>query len=345
MAADNVPQYRVRLFLSVDLTGSTAFKNKQKNPRDWLPKFEEFYSEFKGIFASRFAAICAKNHNLCNDFAKELPKLWKTVGDELIFVNRVHSHAQVITYVSAFKEAMEVYSNQKLKDHELDVKGNGWLASFPYPNQTINVHYNPSEMVTEEIETKADEHPHSYEFLGSGIDSGFRISKNSTASFFTISPSLALAICMVKRNEDTLGKLGKFEVIFNGLNQLKGVIEGDDFPILGINTERDIERDALNKTIRSLSGAVIADQNTLAEYLKKFERYHFVNSPALKLSGADEDVELPEYYTDTFLRSWSSTYESNAQDNVGIDESSEKNDGNDLTEDEVAAIEAMLQSE
>lgn len=345
MLDDIVPKYRVRLFLSVDLSGSTAFKNKQTNPRAWVPKFEEFYSEFKGIFAARFAAVCKSNTNLCKDFEVEIPKLWKTVGDELIFVNRVDSYAQVITYVSAFRDAMDTYATQKLKNDDLDVKGNGWLASFPYPNQTINVHYKPSEMVTEEIEKKADESPHSYEFLGSGIDSGFRIAKNSTPSFFTISPSLARIICMGNRNKDTLGKLGEFDVVFAGVNQLKGVINGDDFPIIGINTERDASRNELNKRITEISGATTCNQDALTTYLKEFETYHSVNSPALKLSGADDAADLPDYYTNTFLKSWTDAYHNNTQDNEGIDESSKETNGTEPTADELASIEAMLKKD
>ena len=54
-------EYRVRLFLSVDLSGSTAFKNskdgegrKTGEPPNWVIVFQRFYSDFPSMFATEF---------------------------------------------------------------------------------------------------------------------------------------------------------------------------------------------------------------------------------------------------------------------------------------------------
>lgn len=52
-----VPAYRVRLFLSVDLTGSTAFKHNQKSPLIWLKAFQKFYGEFPKILQEQYIKI------------------------------------------------------------------------------------------------------------------------------------------------------------------------------------------------------------------------------------------------------------------------------------------------
>lgn len=348
MTDDNVPQYRVRLFLSVDLAGSTAFKNKQENPIDWVPKFKDFYSSFSDTFSAKYEAFCSRHTEKCDEFRSELPKLWKTVGDEVIFVNRVTSAAQALAYVHAFREAMDTYS-KKLKSDEstdsLDVKGNGWLASFPYPNQTITIRDQNDDLVTEEIEKKADEKPHKYEFLGSGIDSGFRISKNSTPSFFTVSPSLALLLCLPSENKHTVGALGTPPLVFKGVNQLKGVINGEDFPIIGIDTERDPARASLMQRNATLSGTPAFDPKQLIEYLTEFESFHAVSSPALKLEGTSKEVEEPAFYRDIFLPSWKAELEKNKAAEASYVESSsegEENVASDIEAEGVAALKDQI---
>ncbi len=335
------PKYRVRLFLSVDLTGSTAFKNKQKNPRDWLPHFEDFYSNFKDSFTAKFAGICSENQNQCKEFQSATPKLWKTIGDELIFVNRVDSCAQIITLVSAFRDAMDSYST-KIKDLGLDLKGNGWLASFPYPNQTVMVHFEQPEIITEAIEKQADETPHTFEFLGSGIDSGFRIAKNSATNLFTISPSLAKIICMTYQNVDTLGKLGTFEIKFLGTNKLKGVVADAEFPILGINTERNPKKDSLQKTLENLAGTSQTAPAAIKAYLEEFEKFHEVNSPALKLSGTDHEIEEPSYYREIFVPSWEKDFATNEESNKELEAGSQETTGTTISQDELEKVKARL---
>ena len=50
---------------------------------------------------------------------------------------------------------------------------------------------------------------------------------------------------MAQENKDTLGKLGIPPIYFNGVNKLKGVVAGEDYPIIGIDTERDAGRKKL----------------------------------------------------------------------------------------------------
>lgn len=343
---DNVPQYRVRLFLSVDLAGSTAFKNKQENPIDWVPKFKDFYSSFSDTFSAKYEAFCSTHTDKCEDFRSELPKLWKTVGDEVIFVNRVTSAAQALAYVHAFTQAMDAYSKKLKSDtstDSLDVKGNGWLASFPYPNQTITIRDPNDDLVTEEIEKKADEEPHQYEFLGSGIDSGFRISKNSTPSFFTVSPSLALLLCLPSQNANTVGTLGTPPLVFNGVNQLKGVINGEDFPIIGIYTERDPERASLVLKNAILSGKPKLDPKELIEYLTEFENFHAVSSPALKLEGTSKEVEEPAFYRDIFLPSWKAELEKNNASLASYEESSSEGEGSAASAEESKDVAELME--
>lgn len=64
------------------------------------------------------------------------------MGDEVLFVNRVESCFEVFAFVHAFCQTLQEYSEklESVKEtRDLDVKGNGWIASFPIPNQTFEL--------------------------------------------------------------------------------------------------------------------------------------------------------------------------------------------------------------
>ena len=86
-------EYRVRLFLSVDLSGSTAYKNSGSGENrhngaapKWVTVFQQFYTDFPDIFKTEYQK--QKNDAVGNDGC---PKLWKAVGDELIFCGKISS--------------------------------------------------------------------------------------------------------------------------------------------------------------------------------------------------------------------------------------------------------------
>src|SRR3712207_2108650 len=132
------PEYRIRLFLAVDLAGSTAYKSSQKT-NGWIKTFRDFYNGFVRLYRANYVAFC-EEHDECAAVSTDLPKLWKTVGDEVIFVNRVGSLFQLYAYVHSFDRTLDEYKKNLRTNPttvDLDVKGNGWIASFPFPNQTI----------------------------------------------------------------------------------------------------------------------------------------------------------------------------------------------------------------
>lgn len=94
------PDYRLRLFLSIDLSGSTEYKVKNNLRKDNLyPKWvhtitKGFYDTFPSIF-----------ENECSELKCEaFPKIWKKIGDEIIFCNRILSDDHFGNCVLAFKK-------------------------------------------------------------------------------------------------------------------------------------------------------------------------------------------------------------------------------------------------
>lgn len=89
--------------MSVDLVGSTAFKSKDGNTNlKWIKAFQKFYGEFPSQFAKNYKKTCAGIPEIHDSEADSEPKVWKTIGDEILFVNRVNSITQLGAFVRAF---------------------------------------------------------------------------------------------------------------------------------------------------------------------------------------------------------------------------------------------------
>lgn len=233
-----IPEYRIRLFLSVDLVGSTNFKSKNSQS-EWIKAFSFFYSRFNEILISNYQnesrKICPPN------IVGTSPKVWKTIGDEIIFCCKAESIQHISMCVMAFTKTLNDFHNELIKTYSsLGVKGNSWLADFPAINCSLPLISNPSlDTVTdEEREKKADETPNEFDFLGKSIDTGFRISRNSNLNFMTICPHLAYMLAKSIDSKATTNISG-IELRFNGVQSFKGVVNDGNFPVLGISTYKD----------------------------------------------------------------------------------------------------------
>ena len=95
---------KLRLFLSVDIVGSTAFKHSAKlnANQQWLGFFVSFFTEFNGAFQKARIALRKK----LNRQPVDEPKLWKSLGDELVYVVELKQGADTAFYIAAFREAV-----------------------------------------------------------------------------------------------------------------------------------------------------------------------------------------------------------------------------------------------
>jgi hypothetical protein len=88
---------RLRLFLSVDLVGSTALKQKQNNPEEsseqeaikpydlpWMRRMVQFYQRTDTLFVEHWgkAVNNMKGVGISDDVECEI---WKSQGDEIIY--------------------------------------------------------------------------------------------------------------------------------------------------------------------------------------------------------------------------------------------------------------------
>lgn len=306
-----VPEYRVRLFLSVDLTGSTAFKHKNHNPLEWIKVFQRFYKTFPSNVKFKYVSLCDTTPYLDpTEVADGAPKLWKTIGDEIIFTCRVTSLCHLSCAFRAFIETLNEFGNEIKNNYpDLNTKGNAWVASFPTPNVSLkplrmerkqgeapgDALTGDNEITSEEMEKEVDETPHLFDFLGKGIDAGFRISKNSEINKLTASPGLAILLCEAAESQITTGFTSNIRL--DEMQSFKGVANGFPYPVLTIDTFRDQDHQDLMMLQREiLSIPMNFDHKKLKRYLTSYMKHHEIEISEVNLHYGKGKSEPPEFY-------------------------------------------------
>ena len=250
----------VRLFMSVDLVGSTAFKGtyRPKAPKA-LRDAEPSHSKASparpklGPLGPAWANVFVQFYGFHQYFSRtykgtELdaslrPRVVKAIGDELLLETQIRSHRDALKVVRHFAHAMTDYWKTNLKKHRLNLKGAAWIAGFP----------NTNHQVTLDAANGAQE-----DFIGPSIDTGFRISKFATPSKLMVTVDLAL---LMLHNEQC-------QLYCDGFESLKGVLDGRPYPVLWYPVVT--EEDKLEDLSRRILGKDLPKQNDLKEYCTEF---------------------------------------------------------------------------
>lgn len=297
-----LPEYRLRLFLSVDLVGSTAFKADEasqafaKVKPKWVDLFTNFYREFPDRLANSFHSTGRFGEG--SEESKHPPKIWKTIGDEIVLCSRVISIEHLVHSVGCFIDSMSEYSKHIQKTSEkLDLKGNAWVAACPSPNIAFPLvqseHPELQDLDTsEEVERLIDENPSRFDFLGKAIDTGFRIAKNSKSEQMTVSVQLAYLLCKAAIE----GKPA-FPLDYGGRFELKGVNGGIPYPVLYINTERSAVKKRLTAREKALVGSKTPEPQHMFDFLDDFMQHAKIEKPYISFRGIELD---PKEKPDSF---------------------------------------------
>jgi hypothetical protein len=293
------------------LVGSTAFKSKDDETNlVWIKAFQKFYEQFPKMFRKHYREFCDDAPEIHDSEKSALPKVWKTIGDEIIFVNRVHSVAHLAAYVISFRQTLIAFGEEVNTTYKLDTKGNGWIAAFPTPNRSIRLaldskdesYSSNDDILTEDDEVSVDQHPSKFDFLGKGIDGGFRISRNSAVDTMTLSPALAYLLCRAHRNVDTT----KFDCQFSFREPevFKGVMGGRKYPVVSLITSRDEDHERIEcLEAELLDRPRAANADKLYDYLDRYIEAFHVEKPTLKLTYRSADIAPPAYYL-SYIDEW-----------------------------------------
>jgi hypothetical protein len=265
----------LRLFLSADIVGSTAFKQNAsaleaqeqldeagevKNAAfpSWFTVVLQFYQQAEQAFTMQWREITSQKVKDVDDFFGDPPELWKTIGDEVLFTKRVDHPWQAIVCMHAWVATLDEL-RQFLAEHKLNVKSTAWLADFPLRNNEIVLRKITTSSLQDADDTyilnnqnglrdyyeEDDSSEYIRDFIGPSIDTGFRITSFASIRKLAISVELIYLLACEQVRAQKEPKLyaqknyvlPSFSFKYDGRKELKGVLNGHGYPIFWIDLD------------------------------------------------------------------------------------------------------------
>lgn len=230
---------KLRLFLSADLVGSTALKQRPRNPFEkpqsndglaqlsapWIDPLARFYRGVERHLLDRWETYCHVEAPKLGWPTGDAPEFWKSIGDEVVYVKRLADPREALACLLVWVAALRKYRaslTSPERDTNLDVKSGAWLAGFPLTNTEAAVAAQPTRISADErskelhLERSSEQLLHYHrlerlyededagrefvkEYLGPSIDTGFRVASKATPRKLTLTVDLALLLAKVKR--------------------------------------------------------------------------------------------------------------------------------------------------
>lgn len=302
------------LFLSCDLVGSTRFK--QRGVATWPGVFLSFYREFPQALGERSRADGIEF------------KLWKAIGDELVFTVAVRHERDVYRAVNVWIDALFHYEDSSLRSEGgMKTKSGGFIATFPGPDSRVAIPIDPATEVSDkgvaELNDEAYEafmpERYLYDYLGPSIDTGFRVVQLCDSRYFTMSVELAWAFC---RGASNVNELDVPELALLESRELKGVWDGREYPMV-----------ALDRRMTDPVNAAIANVRSQALSLGQIEK---ICSACSTAEGWPSAIYLPDSDFDLFKTTHIDSLESIRLNNMDGAESR-------ADDDEPISLEASIQ--
>ncbi|WP_340693307.1 hypothetical protein [Hyphomonas sp.] len=266
---DDLPEFlkpTIKLFLSVDLVGSTKLKHDEDvlNGNSattesldgigarWFRYLIDFYSGFEEMFTEEWKKAfsedgIAKPHWIVGD----TPSLWKVNGDELIYVLTISHPGQIVAALYSWREALLRYrSHLHERNASLDVKATAWMAGFPIGNHEVAFSRNLSNVepgspehagkfgqyyrLNEWYKSKGDGGNSDYvkDYIGPAVDTGFRIAGFASSRRFPVSVEVAFFLANFAYDAEVHDKIA---LRYHGRESMKGVLSGIPYPIFWID--------------------------------------------------------------------------------------------------------------
>ncbi|WP_146093437.1 hypothetical protein [Xanthomonas pisi] len=263
--------------MSADIVGSTAFKQRSDlAAKTWFGMVSTFYSSSQTAFSEKWELALKEHRNSGSSLSlsPEAPELWKTIGDEVLFTKEItHAHEALIC-MRVWLDVLRSVRDGLAKSNLLELKASAWLADFPIRNRAIflktNIpHLPPSPGTTSKAADATNSAPISIldsgnpdwnndqlfddfkrgnasinqDFIGQSIDTGFRVSTQSSVRKLALSVELAHMLSMVcaliEKNKLEIPMLAddKFQFYFEGRQALKGVMGGIPYPLIWLDAE------------------------------------------------------------------------------------------------------------
>lgn len=259
-----------RLFLSVDMTGSTEFKARftGQGSDGWLEIFRAFFANFPLMLAGQIG------FEFLDDEATPEIAVWKTMGDEVIFTTTPASPEELTGMLLALLRTMAIYEKGCFEELPLRLKGAAWLADFGGPNIEIEI-----------PELSGGDGGAHLDFIGPDIDLGFRISKFARPGGLTLSLDV-LELVLGAKNA------GRAALHLMGREALKGVMFGRAYPIVWMRDADvpfaflpwEVEQDPLMAAAAAAPPTAAADLRAVIDDMRHYlKKMHGRDRPVVRL--------------------------------------------------------------
>lgn len=202
---------RVVMIMSVDLSGSTAYKTAavdEQGAAHWIDAFAAFFTELPLYLMGQVAA-----HSVHRDDVPDF-SVWKVMGDEILFIAKPRDVDEAGLIIAALRQAILEFDRSLAERWPLRVRSAAWGAEIGTRNRAIEI---------PEMPNSRDGSPYR-DYLGPDIDMGFRLSGHARAGELIIAPLLAECLCARPHPELRLHPIGA--------ESLKGVAQGRPVPLI-----------------------------------------------------------------------------------------------------------------
>lgn len=331
----SVHTFRLRIFVSVDVVGSTAHKQRivpslgDNHATPWLKTFTEFYAKMANWVGEEWRALPARLGDVAPVDASSLapsrqPTMWKAIGDEVVYCYVLDDLRMAPVVLELFRTVLTKLKHD-LRQDGLSAKATAWLAGFPVTNSEIVFGQRDDDLLgaakgqdwffghflrihLHEIRPGPHER---LDFLGPQMDLGFRLTSWSTPRRMVLSIGIAWILAHYApvwtdwqaeldaesgRAPRSLGELDK-NLYFDGAHGLKGVLGGAPYPRFWF----DCGDGALSIQHDRLEGRSAADRNTVLAYHAAFieeyrERFPWLTQPFVAGMGDEQRAGLGKYH-------------------------------------------------
>lgn len=280
-----IEKSQLKLIVSADLQASTSLKAEGQidNRQPWVLAFEYFYAEFPRILQSAYDNLMPPYCNGMPYRASERLRVFKFIGDEILFQVTIKRHEQVVYHIHAALEAVTEFNRTALYEHKnLRCKPTAWLAALPLENSQVP--YPCSQGQQDCLE----------DYIGPSMDCGFRLTRYASPLKFIVSFDLAEMII------DALEKVPKrpqaLNFFYDGSEPIKGVINESPYPIIWIEIDDPTEK--LEQRLKGIHRNPCVHTD-LKELFKDFREKHNIIRCFIK---NDSDPQYNELLDDTVLQ-------------------------------------------
>jgi hypothetical protein len=299
---------RLRLFLSVDLVGSTAFKQSRQ---EWLPALLNFYRDFDQIIHAQYRAF--RQRSKAHIAA---PEFWKSNGDEVLYTCDLVTRAQAVDAIHIWLAALSAYRcDLATLTEDLDIKSTAWIALFPAPNAEVffrrggaQFRSDPADdVVLLQAEMRDQWHGGAErgdiirDFVGPSIDTGFRLTDWAQPRRLILSADLAFLLTSSYAISDE-----PLPLHFSGAQKLRGVVGEQPYPMIWLPVGAGARVDVRDEAI----GRKLADPTLLRSFCEAIiEQNYKAFTPLFLADDLDGDGEsdfawAPPYIINRIAADW-----------------------------------------